>query len=216
VGRVNKLNMYDPMFLVRHFPDVALAWAWTVTCRRDRRSDKILGALADILGRGGVTLIDSTRYIPELMADAGVMTRLGPSASQWKDIRFALPIVRRMGELDIGQSVAVRGCEILAVEAIEGTDLMIDRAGSLCRTGRWTLLKVAKPEQDLRFDVPTVGPGTIERLVRAGASCLAVQAGRTIMLEKERTLEEAGRAGIAVVGLSIDEGGRWTNDPQGG
>ena len=128
------------------------------------------------------------------------MTRRQPSAEALADIAFAWPIVRRLTELDIGQAVAVKEREVIAVEAIEGTDAMIRRAGELCRRGRWTLLKAAKAEHDLRFDVPTVGPATIEQLHQAGGRCLALEAGKVIMADKEELLALADRYRIAVIG----------------
>jgi hypothetical protein len=204
VGRVRKSRMYQPMRWLRQMPDVRAARLWYRVLRHDRRNDAILGAVADELARGGVTLIDSTRYIPGQMADAGVMTRRQPSAQQQADIAFALPVVARMGDLDVGQAVAVRDREIIAVEAIEGTDAMIQRAGELCPSGGWALVKVAKPDQDLRFDVPTVGLRTIERLAACGGTALAVEVGRVILLDKADVIAAADRAGIAIVGVTID------------
>jgi DUF1009 family protein len=135
------------------------------------------------------------------MAGVGTMTRGEPSTQQMADIRFALPIVKRMGDLDIGQSVAVRDREIIAVEAIEGTDAMMERAGRLCRKGGWTLVKMAKPQQDMRFDVPVVGVPTIENLKRCGGACLAVESGRVIMIDKPEVIAKAEALGIAIVGV---------------
>ena len=201
VGRVRKARMYEPLRIVRQMPDWRAAKLWYRVLRHDRRNDALLGAVAEELQRAGITLIDSTRYIPDHLAQEGVLTRRAPSAAQLADIDFALPIIRRLGELDIGQSIAVRDREIIAVEAIEGTDAMIRRAGELCRSGKWTLLKVAKLHQDPRFDVPTVGPTTIETLKAAGAVCLAVEAGKVILLDRPQLLEAADRAGIAVIGV---------------
>jgi DUF1009 family protein len=203
VGRVGKVRMYDPLHLFRQMPDWRAARLWFGRLRHDRRNDALLGAIADELADEGITLIDTTKYIPEQLADEGVMTRRRPTEADEADIRFALPIVARMGELDVGQAVAVKDREIIAVEAIEGTDRMIERAGELCRRGRWLLVKIAKPQQDMRFDVPTVGPTTIENLQRCGGRCLAVEAGRTILLDKPDLLAAADRAGIAVVGVKV-------------
>lgn len=203
VGKVAKVAMHDPFKFVRHRPDLRAAKVWFIATRNDKRPDAMLGAVADELKKEGITLIDSTTYIPKLMAEYGVMTTTQPTAAQRGDIDFALPIAQRMGDLDVGQSLAVKDCDVLAVEALEGTDRMIVRAGSLCRSGGWTMLKVAKPKQDMRFDVPTVGPNTIERLKAANAGCLAVEAGKTIMLEKAKMLAAADRAGIAVVGVKV-------------
>jgi DUF1009 family protein len=203
VGRVRKARMFDPFYLFRQLPDWRAARLWFRTLRHDRRTDALLTAVADELQQGGITLIDSTKYIPQQMADEGVLTRRQPTASQLADIAFALPIVQRMGDLDVGQAVAVRDREVIAVEAIEGTDAMIARAGQLCRSGKWTLIKTAKPRQDVRFDVPTVGLRTIENLKAAGATCLAVEAGKVIMLDKPQVIAAAEKAGIAIVGVRV-------------
>lgn len=201
VGSTRKISMYQPLLWMRYLPDIRALRLWYVTVRDDRRTDKLLTAVVDELASEGITLMDTTRYIREHMSQPGVLTRTRPTAAQIGDIRFALPIVRRMGDLDIGQSVAVKDREILAVEAIEGTDAMIARAGTLCPARGWSLIKVAKPAQDMRFDVPTVGLTTIEQLKAAGATCLAVEADKVILLDKPQFLEAADDAGIAVIGI---------------
>lgn len=206
VGRVKKARMYEPFLWFRQLPDWRAAMLWYRKLRHDKRNDALLGAVADELQGSGITLIDTTQYIPDQMAGEGVLTRTKPSAAQEADIAFALPIVLRMGELDVGQSIAVKEREVIAVEAIEGTDAMIRRTGDLCRSGRWTLLKVAKPNQDMRFDVPTVGLLTIQNMKAAGGTCLAVEAGKVILLDKPQLLEAADKAGIAVVGVKTSAG----------
>ncbi|MEE9212618.1 MAG: UDP-2,3-diacylglucosamine diphosphatase LpxI [Phycisphaeraceae bacterium] len=202
IGRVRKARMYEPFRVLRHVPDWRAARLWYRVLRHDKRNAAMLGAVADELARNGITLIDSTKYIPEHLADEGVMTSRRPGASQMADIEFGWPLAKQLNELDIGQSIAVKDREVVAVEAIEGTDRMIARGGELCRMGGWTLIKTAKSDQDMRLDVPTVGPATIDNLKRAGASCLAIEAHRVIMLDKPQLLAAADRAGIAVVGVS--------------
>ena len=204
-GKVHKTRMYDPMAWLRYRPDWTAAKIWFWQLRNDRRADSLLSAVADELQQDGVTLIDSTRYIPQCMAEEGVMGKVKPSAGNEADIAFVLPIVQRMGDLDIGQAVAVADRDVLAVEAIEGTDAMIERAGQLCSKGKWTLVKIAKPNQDMRFDVPTVGPNTIEKLAAQRANCLAIEAGRTIVLDREAMIAAADSAGIAVVGIRLSD-----------
>ena len=131
------------------------------------------------------------------------MTARRPTDSQQADIAFAAPLVRRLAEADIGQSLAVRDREVIAVEAIEGTDRMIERAGQLCPSGGWVLLKVAKAHQDMRMDVPTVGPRTIEKLHAAGGGCLAVQAGKVLIADREQTIALAEKMKISVVGVEL-------------
>ncbi|MBI1370931.1 MAG: DUF1009 domain-containing protein [Planctomycetes bacterium] len=203
VGRVKKVRMYDPLHMFRQLPDWRAAKLWFGKLRHDKRNDAILSAVADELAAEGIALIDSTKFIPQELAAPGTMTRREPTADQRADIDFALPIVARMGDLDIGQSIAVRDREIIAVEAIEGTDRMIERAGQLCKRGGWTLVKIAKPQQDMRFDVPTIGLNTIANLAKNGATCLAVEAGKVILLDKPQLLEAADKAGIAILGVRV-------------
>ncbi len=166
----------------------------------DRRNDTLLRATADEMARRGVTLIDSTAYCPEAMAPDGVLTHCQPTDAQAVDIDLGWRIAKEMGRLDVGQSVAVKDKDVIAVEAIEGTQRLIARAGELCRAGGWTLVKVAKPNQDMRFDVPTVGPATIDQLAAARAGVLVIEAGKTLMLEGERLIAAADKAGIVVIG----------------
>jgi hypothetical protein len=138
------------------------------------------------------------------MAEEGLLTPdCPPSATIFADIQFALPILRRLAEVDIGQSIAVRDREIVAVEAIEGTDAMIRRAGELCKRGGWTLLKIAKPNQDMRFDVPTIGVKTVQNVQASGGACIAVEAGKVIMVDKPLLIQAARRAGVAIVGVRV-------------
>jgi DUF1009 family protein len=122
-----------------------------------------------------------------------------------KDVEFGWDLAKEMGRLDVGQSVAVKERAALAVEAIEGTDRCIERAGQLCRAGGWTLVKVAKPQQDMRFDVPTVGTDTIEGLKKAGAGVLAIEAGKTIVLDQDQVVALADRYGLCIVAVEPSE-----------
>ncbi len=159
-----------------------------------------MSALADELASGGIILEDSTKYCKEHLATNGPMTGGGPGASLAGDIEFGWPIVKKMAEMDIGQAIAVKEREVIAVEAIEGTAEMIERTGRLCKSGGWTLLKAAKAKQDMRFDVPCVGTDTIRALAANGAKCLVVEAGKTIIIDKPQTLALANQMGICVIG----------------
>jgi DUF1009 family protein len=128
------------------------------------------------------------------------MTRTNVRPSVERDIEFGWPLVKKLGELDIGQAIAVKEREVIAVEAIEGTAEMIKRAGQLCRSGGWTLIKVSKPQQDMRFDVPCVGPDTISSLAENGGKCLVVEAEKTIIIDKPQTIELADKLGISILG----------------
>jgi len=208
-GRVRKARMYEPRRLIKQMPDFRAAKIWYSILRHDRRNDALLGAVADELELAGIHVLDSTKYIPQYLAGEGVMTQTQPTAQQMADIEFALPVIYRMGDLDIGQSIAVKEREIIAVEAIEGTDKMIERAGSLCRNGSWVLVKVPKPQQDMRFDVPCVGLDTISNLKQHGSTCIAVEAGQVILLDRPRLLEAADRSGVAIVGVQRPDKLDW-------
>jgi DUF1009 family protein len=202
VGKVDKAKlMHDPLRLVRNLPDWATIVGWYRHLRHDRRSHAVLSAIAEELERAGVSLLDSTLPIPDEMAHAGVMTRRQPTDEQRADIEFAWPLLNEMLRLDVGQAIAVRERDVVAVEAVEGTDRMIQRAGQLCRAKGWTLLKGARAGHDRRSDVPTVGVKTIENMAAAGGKCLALAAGDVIMLDKDRMIDAANEAGIAIVGV---------------
>lgn len=201
-GKVRKSQMLASASWRRwlaYLPDWTSIKVWYFRSA-DRRNDTLLRAVADEMRRKGIALVDSTQYCPEALADEGVLTRRSPTPAQTADAELGWRIAKALGRLDVGQSVAVKDKDVIAVEAIEGTDAMIARAGSLCSAGGWTLVKVAKPNQDMRFDVPTVGPDTIERLAEAGAGALIVEAGKTLMIEKDRTITLADRHGIALLG----------------
>jgi len=204
VGRVAKKRIYTPWRILQYLPDWRAFRIWYGRLgKTDKRNDTLLAALAEELATGGIILEDSVQYCREHLAKEGVMTRCEPSESVRADIEFGWEIVKRMGDLDIGQAIAVKEREVSAVEAIEGTDRMIRRAGELCRAGGWTLIKTAKPGQDMRFDVPTVGKETIENLKQNGARCVVVEAGKTLILDMPDTLALADRYKIAVVGHRV-------------
>lgn len=201
VGRVAKKRIYTPFRIIKYLPDwrVLRAWYWTLR-NNDKRNDTILCALANELAKGGINLIDSTKYCKEHLADKGVMTKTQPPAAVATDVEFGWKMVKKLGELDIGQAIAVCEREVVAVEAIEGTARMIERAGQFCKKGGWTLIKTAKPNQDMRFDVPCVGTETIESLAKNKAKCLVVEAGKTIIIDKPETLALADKLKIPIIG----------------
>ena len=202
VGGVSKQRMHDPFKLIRQLPDLRAARLWYRRLRHDRRNAAVLAAVADELASSGVTLMDSTTYIQEHLATLGVMGSVTPSSAQQADIAFGWPIISQVCELDVGQAIAVRDRDTIAVEAVEGTDAMIDRASTLCRSRGWTLLKTSSGNHDRRADVPTVGVATIERLAKAGGTCLALGVGRVILIEKPIVIAAANRLGVAVVGVA--------------
>lgn len=206
VGAVTKARMHDPLRVLRQMPDWRAAILWYRRLRHDRRSAAVLAAVADMLEEGGVRLIDSTTYIPDHLAEVGVMTRHQPTPAQRADIEFGWELLDRVVELGAGQSMAVRERDVIAIEAVEGTARMIERAGTLCRAKGWTLLKTASADHDMRADVPSMGVETIEQLSRAGAGCAALGAGRVILIDKPAVLAAADRAKIALVGVETDTG----------
>ena len=198
-GSVRKREMYGRFRLLRYLPDWTSIRLWFFVAA-DKRNDSLLRAAAAEMQRRGVTLTNSVEFCPEHMALPGVMTRRQPTPAQLRDADFGWRIAKELGRLDIGQSVAVKEQEVIAVEAIEGTDDMIRRAGALCPAGGWTLVKVAKPEQDMRFDVPTVGVATIDNLRANRAAVLVVEAGKTLMLDRDKVIAAADNAGIVILG----------------
>jgi DUF1009 family protein len=202
-GAVKKSDMYGRFRLLRLLPDLTAVRIWFFTVK-DKRNDTVLRAVADEFGKHGIIMQDCIRYSADDMAPEGVLTRGQPGDEQRRDADFGWTIAKEMGRLDIGQSVAVKETEVIAVEAIEGTDRMIERAGALCAKGRWTLVKVAKPDQDMRFDVPTVGVDTITNLHRHGGSQLVIEAGKTLIIDREAFLTAADKAGVVVVSVTGD------------
>jgi DUF1009 family protein len=201
VGRVTKAHLFTPWRIVHYLPDwrAFRVYYWRLR-GRSRQTDNLLSALADELAAGGIHLENTTMYCQEHLAQAGVMTSRLPGAQVERDIEFGWPLAKKLGELDIGQAIAVKEREVIAVEAIEGTAEMIQRAGRCCKAGGWTLIKTAKPNQDPRFDVPCVGPETIRDLAAAGSRCLVVEAGRTILIDKPETVALANELGICILG----------------
>ncbi|MDP6478657.1 MAG: UDP-2,3-diacylglucosamine diphosphatase LpxI [Phycisphaerales bacterium] len=204
VGRVAKTRMHDPLRLIRDLPDWRALRLWYRRLRHDHRDAAVLAAVADELARSGITLIDSTTHIPEHMAEPGTLGSREPSAAQRQDITFGWPLLQNVANMGIGQSMAVREGDVIAVEAVEGTDTMINRVGSLCRTNGWCLLKTASDSHDRRADVPTIGAATIERLADAGCGCIAVGADRVILLDRPAIVEACDRADIALVGIESE------------
>jgi DUF1009 family protein len=179
---------------------------------RTRNTDMLLGAVAKVLGDEGIELISSTAFLEPLLAKEGVLTARAPNDEERKNINYGLAVARAVAGFDIGQTVVVAAQACVCVEAMEGTDAAIERAGQLMRSlgdddsspastleRQLTVVKVAKPNQDMRFDVPVIGIDTIETMVRAGASCLSVEAGRTLLFDRDSLIERAGQAGIAIV-----------------
>ncbi len=197
-GSVRKAEMFRRFRWLRMLPDWTAIRIWFFRLA-DKRNDTVLSAIADEFARHGIIMESCVKYTTDHLASEGVLTRAQPSPAQLRDADFGWTIAKELGRLDIGQAVAVKETEVIAVEAIEGTDRMIERAGALCPRAGWTLVKSAKPNQDMRFDVPTVGPGTIAKLREHGGRVLVIEAGKTVLLERERLLADADAAGIVVL-----------------
>jgi UDP-2,3-diacylglucosamine hydrolase len=195
---------------------------------RTRNTDMLLGAVAKVLGDEGIELISSTAFLEPLLAQEGVLTARAPDEEERKDIEYGLGVARAVAAFDIGQTVVIASQACVAVEAMEGTDAAIERAGTLMRSleaeapgatstrhprdndpspgipilrRSLTVVKVAKPNQDMRFDVPVIGIGTLETMLRAGASCLSVEAGRTLLFDREALLRRADEENIAMIAV---------------
>lgn len=207
-GKIHKVVLFRRWAWVRHLPDWRALRAFAphfFTRRKDNRDDSLLTSLCDEFARDGIHFAPATDLVPKVLITSGVWTRRRPNAWQEKDIAFGWQMAKEMGRLDIGQSVAVKDQAVLAVEAVEGTDACIRRAGELCEAGGFTVVKVAKPRQDMRFDVPTVGVSTLQNIHQAGGRVLAVEAGKTILLDVEEVIEFANRHDLILVARTANE-----------
>jgi hypothetical protein len=171
---------------------------------KDKSDDSILNALARELATEGITIVNTAAFSPHLLTPAGVLTVNEPSKEEWADIEFGWRIAKAIGELDIGQTVVIKGRAVMAVEAIEGTDEAVQRGGKLAGDGA-VVVKVSKPQQDMRLDVPVVGPATLQSMIDVRARVLAIEAERSIIIQRDNLIKEAEKAGISIVGMSPQE-----------
>ncbi len=169
-----------------------------------KNTDSLIGAVAKVLEAEGVQLVDSTAFLKPLLPAPGVLTHRAPDASECADIEYGREIARKIAGLDLGQTVVIRDCSCVAIEAMEGTDETIERAARLAGGQRLVVVKVSKPKQDMRFDVPVVGLPTMDVMKRANATALAIDAGRTLLMDREAMLEAANTAGIAIQAFEPD------------
>ncbi len=168
---------------------------------KQRNTDSLIGGIASEMAKEGIELIDSTYFIQDQLAQEGVLSKRKPDVNEQGDIEYGLKIANEIARLDLGQTIVVRAKACVAIEAMEGTDATIKRAGELAK-GKLTVVKVAKPNQDMRFDVPVVGVPTIRTMIEAGATCLCLTAGKTLMFDKEEMLALANEKKIAVVAVN--------------
>jgi DUF1009 family protein len=173
-----------------------------LTGMQRKNTDALIGAFVRMLEGRGIEVVDSTLFLKPLLPEVGTLTQRAPDESEWTDIHYGREIAKKIAGLDIGQTIAVADRACVAVEAMEGTDSTIERAATLSNGRRLVIVKVSKPHQDMRFDVPVVGLRTVQVMQRARASVLALDAGKTLLFERHRMLEEANEAGIAVVGMA--------------
>ena len=204
-GKIEKRLLFDPFRILRLMPDLRTLHMWYAYARENRKDDTLLLAVIREFARDGITFESALDYAPELLVTHGFLTRRRPTAAQWDDIRFGWEIAKEMGRLDIGQTIVCNDKAVIAVEAVEGTDEAIRRAGALCRRGGFTVVKVAKPQQDMRFDVPTVGVGTLKTMQESGGRVLAIESEKTILLDRDEVVSVADKLGIAIVALNAKE-----------
>ncbi|MEM9365848.1 MAG: UDP-2,3-diacylglucosamine diphosphatase LpxI [Planctomycetota bacterium] len=194
--------LYHGSLLLKHRPDwtcLKTFWPLLMGPNRDARDDRLLGAVIDTYQRNAMRICAATELAPDLLVDAGVLTQTQPQHKQTRDMELGWEIAKAMGGFDIGQAITIKDGTVLAVEAIEGTDACIQRTGELCPRGGWTLIKVSKPNQDMRFDVPTIGTRTVDRVQDAGGTMIAIEANKTILLDQAETIRRADQHGITIV-----------------
>ena len=203
-GKIHKVKFFRKFAWLDYIPDrtsLRMFYDFVITKKKDRKDDTFLLAFVNLFERHGVSVLPATYFAPEILVKQGNLTDSKLSKSQELDIQFGWGIAKQMGGLDVGQTVVIKNQAVLAVEAVEGTDLCIQRAGELCKQGGFTVVKVAKPQQDSRFDVPAVGVGTLEAIKNAGGNCLAIEAGHTIIINEAEVTEYARKNKLTVVAL---------------
>ncbi|MHB8969896.1 MAG: LpxI family protein [Pirellulaceae bacterium] len=207
-GKIFKARMlYQPWGWLRHFPDWRCCQTFYphfVGRTQDRRDDTLMTALINAYAKDGIIFAPPTDFAPELLVKLGPLAGRKPTSAQCKDIEFGWQLAKELGRVDVGQTVIVKGLSAIAVEAAEGTDACIRRAGELCPQGGFTVVKVAKPQQDMRFDVPTIGLGTLRSLVDAGGQVLAIEAGRTIVVDEAEVIRFAKQHRLTLI--AVDSG----------
>jgi DUF1009 family protein len=204
-GKLFKADiLFQGSLWLRHLPDwtaVRTFGPHLIGRHRDARDDSLLLAVTRAYRRHRLQVCPATDFAPELLVKHGLLAGHRPDARLNRDIEMGWRAAKQMGGMDIGQTITIKDGTIIAVEAIEGTDACIERTGNLCRRGGWTMVKVSKPQQDMRFDVPTIGPNTIERLRHSGGRALAIEADKTILVEREKTIAAATAAGITIIAI---------------
>ncbi|MGB7323869.1 MAG: UDP-2,3-diacylglucosamine diphosphatase LpxI [Rubripirellula sp.] len=214
-GKLFKADLlYSGSIWLQHFPDLTCLRTFGPALlgrKRDARDDSLLLAVTKTYIRSGIEICAATDFAPELLVNSGLLTGKAPSAQLQNDIDAGWAVAKQMGGMDIGQTITIKDGTVIAVEAIEGTDACIERTGNLCRKGGWTLVKVSKPNQDMRFDVPTIGPQTVEKVRAAGGTAIVIEAEKTIVVEREKTIADARAAGITMIAVEDSQLHRSTD-----
>ena len=193
-GQVNPNNLFNARLVVDE------DYVKLFQALKDRKADTIFSAVADKLKNNGMELLDSTFLLSEYMAPQGVLAQRSPSDEERADIEFGRIIAKLMGGIDVGQTVVIKDKAIVAIEAMEGTDKTILRGGAIARQGA-VVVKMSKPNQDIRFDIPVVGPRTLKNMIKVNASCLAVDAGKTLIIDQAACIRMANEHKICIVGV---------------
>ena len=193
-GQVNPNNLFDQK--IKMDDEFAALFAAII----DRKADTIFNAVADKLNQEGLKLLDSTFLLKDYLAPKGTLTHRGPTLKELDDISFGCTLAKEMGGIDVGQTVVVKDKAIIAIEAMEGTDRAMMRGGFIARQGA-VVVKMSKPNQDLRFDIPVIGPRTIQKMIKVNAKCLAVESGKTLIIDRPATIKLANKNGLCIVAL---------------
>ncbi|MEM9644405.1 MAG: UDP-2,3-diacylglucosamine diphosphatase LpxI [Planctomycetota bacterium] len=203
-GKLFKSDLLYQASIWRHLPDWTCLKTFApllVGRNRDARDDSLLAAVTQLYDQSGMPVCAATDYAPELLVSEGHLAGPSPKRNVQRDVDLGWQVAKQMGELDIGQSITIKDGTVIAVEAIEGTDACIQRSGELCSRGGWTLVKVAKPDQDMRFDVPTIGPKTIQNVHDHGGKAIVIEADMTIVVDQAATYELAKRLGVSLFAI---------------
>lgn len=207
-GKLFKTTMFRRFAWLHHVPDTYFLWYFFhhfITNRTRRNDDELLLTAVKLYQDAGIHMAAATDFAPQLLIGPGQLSTGTLRDSDWNDIAYGWKLAKEMGRLDIGQSVAIHRGVALAIEAVEGTDACIERAGQLCRRGGFTLVKVAKPQQDMRFDVPAIGLQTLQNVHAAGGRIIAIEADKTILLNQAEVIKFANRHHMILVATTTEE-----------
>lgn len=214
-GKLFKTVIFQQNQWLKHVPDLRFVryfFHHFVTNKAGGSDDQLLLTVVKNFEDAGLKMTAATDFAPHLLIRQGVLTERKVSQYQWNDIAFGWQLAKEMGRLDIGQTVVVKNRAVVAIEAIEGTDQCIERAGQLCPVGGFTVVKVAKPQQDMRFDVPTIGVGTLEKIYAAGGRVLVIQANKTIVLHQDEVIDFANRHQMTLIAVGENEIARFAKE----